>query len=274
MDEREARMALNSATEPGSAMITALLAEHSPAEVWHQLKAGRHGEPLARRAAAYDPTAAIALARRHRVRLIVPGDVEWPQQLDDLATCEPVQEMRGSPVALWVRGTATLAEAVGRSVAVVGSRAATSYGETTAAELAGGVSSLGISVVSGGAFGVDIAAHRGVLAARGITVAVMAGGLDALYPAANGPVLERVAQEGCLVSELPPGARPTLGEVSGPQSVDRGPVPRDGAGRGRRTQRGAEHDHLGERLPPGDDGGARTGAQCHLGDAPSTDPRS
>jgi DNA processing protein len=142
----------------------------------------------------------LEVARRAGIRLVVPGDDEWPVALTDLGD--------RAPLLLWVSGEADLAATV-RSVAVVGSRACTPYGEHVAAELAAGLADRGWTVVSGGAFGVDAAAHRGAMAVDGRTVAVLACGVDVAYPAAHEGLLAHVRRAGCVVSELPPGTRPT-----------------------------------------------------------------
>jgi DNA processing protein len=112
------------------------------------------------------------------------------------------------PVALWVRGPVRLDELVDRSVAVVGSRASTAYGEHVAAELGYQLGERGWTVVSGGAFGIDAAAHRGALAAEAPTLAVLACGVDRPYPAAHGALFHRIAETGLVVSEWPPGCAP------------------------------------------------------------------
>ena len=111
-------------------------------------------------------------------------------------------------MCLWVRGDRPLADAFARSVAVVGARAATSYGNHVATELAYGLANRGWTVVSGGAFGIDAAAHRGALAGSGLTAAILACGVDRPYPSAHASLFERIAEEGLLVSEWPPGAEP------------------------------------------------------------------
>lgn len=131
------------------------------------------------------------------IRLIVPGDPEWPGQLADLGDDQPY--------ALWLRGNADLRFNCLRSVAIVGSRAATAYGSYVAAEFAASVAARGLAVISGGAFGVDAAAHRGALSADGVTIAVLAGGVDTPYPAAHTELFEAIAAQGVLVSEWPPG---------------------------------------------------------------------
>jgi DNA processing protein len=134
--------------------------------------------------------------------MLIPGDAQWPDGLHDLGATQPL--------ALWTRGnTALLAQPVARRVALVGARAATGYGEHVAMQLASDLADRGIGIVSGGAYGIDGVAHRATLAAGGNTIAVLAGGLDRLYPAGHTALLERVAEAGLLVSELPPGHAPT-----------------------------------------------------------------
>ncbi|MFL6051308.1 MAG: DNA-processing protein DprA [Actinoallomurus sp.] len=136
-------------------------------------------------------------------RLVCPGDAEWPSQLGDLGDRRPY--------ALWVRGDQDLRFGCLRSVAIVGSRSATSYGINVAAEMGAELADRGWTVISGGAFGIDAAAHRGVLAADGLTVAVFACGFDVTYPSSHAGLFGEIARYGLLVSELPPGTPPTRG---------------------------------------------------------------
>ncbi|MEO7263056.1 MAG: DNA-processing protein DprA, partial [Jatrophihabitantaceae bacterium] len=112
------------------------------------------------------------------------------------------------PLALWVRGAGDLAAVGFRSVAVVGSRAATAYGEHIASEFSYGLAQRNVVIVSGGAYGIDAAAHRGALAAGGASVLVSAGGLDRPYPSGHRHLYDRTAEQGLLVSERPPGSAP------------------------------------------------------------------
>jgi DNA processing protein len=154
------------------------------------------------RLAGLEPRRALDVLDREGGTLLVPGRPGWPARLDDLGAL--------APLSLWVRGAVPLDELAQRSVAVVGARAATPYGEHVAAGLGGGLASRGVTVVSGGAFGIDVAAHRGSLAAGGPTVALLAGGIDRPSPAGNRDVLDRVvADGGALVAESPPGTPPT-----------------------------------------------------------------
>jgi DNA processing protein len=131
-----------------------------------------------------------------------PGLQGWPSGLDDLGPA--------APPCLWVRGEAQLDVPLERSVAVVGARASTAYGNHVAGELAAGLGARGVVVVSGGAYGIDAAAHRGALAADGLTVVLLAGGVDRPYPAGNAELLGRIVRGGgAVVSEVPPGSVPS-----------------------------------------------------------------
>ncbi|WP_062522906.1 DNA-processing protein DprA [Demequina silvatica] len=152
------------------------------------------------RLAAATPERLRELAARTGARILTAEDPGWPAAMDDLAG--------DAPHALWVRGEADLDAAWRRSVAVVGARAATAYGEHVAAEIAAVAADRGVTVISGGAYGIDVAAHRGALAAGGTTLAVLAGGVDRLYPAGNAALLERVIATGAVISEQPPGFAP------------------------------------------------------------------
>jgi DNA processing protein len=145
-------------------------------------------------------------------RIITPEDAEWPNQLDDLVAIsrpgDAISRDTDPPHCLWLRGPGLLNEACERSVAVVGARASTAYGDHVAADLGYGLADRGWTVVSGGAFGVDAAAHRGALAASGCTVAVLACGIDRPYPQSHRLLFDRIAERGLLLSEWPPGSDP------------------------------------------------------------------
>lgn len=208
-DERVARMALGCVVEPGDLKLKQLLRRFGPVEVWETLRRSLTDSAWTRRARALDLRAVELLARQHRLRFIVPGDEEWPGHLAALDTCEPVQESGGAPVGLWLRGEHVLAGLAATAVALVGSRASTAYGDRVTADLGAALAAEGVTVVSGGAYGIDAAAHRGALAEKGPTVAVLAGGLDEFYPRAHVNLLGEVAAHGLVVSEVPPGEHPT-----------------------------------------------------------------
>jgi DNA processing protein len=145
--------------------------------------------------------ARLAAWEQSGLRLVLPGDAEWPTQLDDLGDARPL--------LLWVRGAEDLRFACLNSVAMVGSRAASGYGNHVALEMAATLAERGVSVVSGGAFGIDASSHRGALAGGGSTLAVLAGGLEFGYPRGHAELFLAIAAHGVLVSECPPGRGPT-----------------------------------------------------------------
>jgi DNA processing protein len=198
--------------EPGDLRMGQLVNQHQAQAVYTWLSEDRDSQGLATDVAARlqgaDPLAALARGQKLGARYVVPSDAEWPTRLNDLLHAGQVQHRGGVPLGLWVRGPLDLAE-LRESVAIVGSRSATTYGTALAGEIANGVASQGQIVVSGGAFGVDIFAHRGALSASVPTVAVLAGGVDRPYPAAHREVLDFIAQNGALISEAPLGASHT-----------------------------------------------------------------
>jgi DNA processing protein len=197
--ERVARAGLSRIAEPGDPAVFRAVAALGAAEVWEAL---RRGVPvgqvsqgvlpgIAARAEGHDPRVDLEAAERCGARLVCPGDPEWPAHRLDWV---PSGLLDPPPLALWLRGTWPLEEAVERSVAVVGARAASSYGLHVAGELAVGLAQGRASVVSGGAYGIDAAAHRGALVSGAApTVAVLACGVDVAYPRGNDRLLRQVA---------------------------------------------------------------------------------
>ncbi|GEL94359.1 DNA-processing protein DprA [Cellulomonas composti] len=222
-DERTARAAWSGLVEPGDDVAGTLIATLGASDAWNRLTAAVRGGldddgVVAGVRALLPDASAGAAARLERavrrwaprlgrpaptgatgVRVVVPGDDDWPAGLDDLGPC--------APPCLWVRGEV---RAVRGTVAIVGSRAATTYGERVAYDLAAGAADAGLLVVSGGAYGIDAAVHRGAHARPGGTLVVLAGGVDRSYPSGNASLFEAVLSAGgALVSEVPPGALPT-----------------------------------------------------------------
>ncbi|MEU2431205.1 DNA-processing protein DprA [Streptomyces sp. NPDC007861] len=212
-EERLARAALTRVVEPGDEHGGRWLRQHGAVELMARLTAPVVAEGALRgageqriagyrtRAAAADPARDLDTAEAAGGRFLCPGDPEWPSQLDDLGDARPV--------GLWVRGRFDLRIWALRSVAVVGARACTPYGAHMAASLGSGLAERGWVVVSGAAHGVDGAAHRGALAAAGATVGVLACGVDVVYPRSHAELIGRIAEQGLLVGELPPGGHPT-----------------------------------------------------------------
>ncbi|WP_449191239.1 DNA-processing protein DprA [Actinoplanes subglobosus] len=215
-------MALTWLAEPGNRAVWALVEQAGAPEALDRLLSGDAPEPrlraaVAARTAAGDARrmAEIAMRRADRLgaRLVVPSDREWPRRVADLATLEldsggRINNDTRPPLCFWVRGAWPLGDTLERSVAIVGARAATNYGIHVTAGLAHSISESGWTVLSGGAFGIDAAAHRGSLAAGGPTVAVLACGIDRPYPAGHTALFNEIAESGLLISEWPPGAEP------------------------------------------------------------------
>lgn len=212
--ERLARVGLSRLGEPADPRITRLVADLGAERLHAALAEERDLQgvrsDVAARLASHDPVRDLDRAARLGIRFVVPGDDEWPAQVDDLAHAGLVTERGGPPLGLWVRGPLRLDE-LGDSVAIVGSRSSTTYGETATREIAREVAGRGMTVVSGAAFGIDQAAHRGAVAGAGRTVAVLAGGVDRPYPIAHTRLLDHLAEHGAVVSESPPGCAPTRG---------------------------------------------------------------
>jgi DNA processing protein len=213
MSERVARAALSRLSEPGDVRLSTLVDQLGAAKVYDLLRneediAGVYTD-VANRLRGLDPEQELERAADKGIRFICPGDDEWPLVLGDLSRAEPVQGRGGAPLGLWVKGPLRLADACKRSAAVVGSRSATTYGAQVASDIAAHLSDNDTCVISGAAFGIDQAAHRGALASKGPTVAVLACGVDRAYPSAHRTLLEYIADVGAVVSELPPGCAPT-----------------------------------------------------------------
>jgi len=215
-DERTARMFLGGVLEPNDSRTGRLVAEvgavetvrlattkdaplpkvldATEGELWRQQVSPRllidAVKPLAGR------TDALGL------QVLIPGDKDWPKGLAALGTREPL--------ALWVRGSASfLSSPINENVTFAGARAVSGYGVQVTTELARELARDQYLIVSGGAYGVDAAAHRAALEVGGTTAAVMAGGLGRLYPSGNSDLLERVGDVGVLVSEVGPDSAPT-----------------------------------------------------------------
>lgn len=208
--ERRARLVLNRVGEPGHHKLLGLVAGVGPVAALRYLsrKADDRSDDLVERIAVADPEADLAEAAAQGIRFVTPEDREWPTTLGDLDRGPVLYERGGSPLGLWVRGPNRLDDAVARSVAIVGSRSATTYGVDASFRIAAGVGGAGVPVISGAAFGIDFAAHRGALSSPAPTVAVLACGADRVYPAAHRDLLERIAETGLVVSEAPLGGDP------------------------------------------------------------------
>lgn len=203
-EDRAARALLMRVAEPAQVAIGRALGRYGAVGVVERIRAGRANLPQAAamraRMAGRDPLDELEAGIASGATLLVPGDRSWPRQLDDLG--------HARPFGLWCLGGNDLRLSLVNSVAMVGARAASPYGVHVATDLAAQLAERGWTVVSGGAFGVDVAAHRGAMAMGGATVAVLAGGVDIPYPRAHAALFERIAAEGAVLSEAALGASP------------------------------------------------------------------
>jgi DNA processing protein len=208
-----ARAALSRLSEPGDVRLAELVARLGASRVYELLREERNVAgvytDVASRLRGLDPEKELDNAAAKGIRFVCPGEAEWPPALADLDRAEPVQGRGGMPLGLWVKGSHRLDEICRSAAAVVGSRSATTYGAAVASDIAANLAENGVTVVSGAAFGIDQAAHRGALAAKGLTLAVLACGVDRAYPSAHRNLLDYIADTGLVVSELPPGCAPT-----------------------------------------------------------------
>ena len=224
IDDRLARVKLSSVIEPGDLRVTGLVSELGAGKVLDYLEAAGEvenhwGFTIGHELAHVDPGKVLEQAAGRGIRFVIPGDTEWPDQLAGLRGAGALHDRGGEPVGLWVRGAAELHQLAANVVAVVGSRAATDYGTHQATELSRDLAAMGHTVVSGLAYGVDQAAHRGALLAGGPTIAVMPCGGDRPYPAAHAQLLEVIADRGLVVAEAPPGTAPTRARPLRPRLV-------------------------------------------------------
>jgi len=203
-----ARLALSAAFEPGRESIGQAVAEFGAVAVVDDLDAGRGSAVgLATLQDRWLSADWLAGARTERdqcadrgIRISVPGQGSWPTQLDDLGD--------RAPLALRIMGSVDLRTAAARSVAMVGARSATQYGQWVAEDMSAHLAVLGWSVISGGAFGIDAACHHGALSVGGVSIAVSAGGVDRAIPASHSSLFDRLYRAGVVVGEVPIGSHP------------------------------------------------------------------
>lgn len=197
-EEKSARLELFAATEGGSLFWGSEISQQGAHQTLLRIKDGFYRSSKAEKTLSQlHPGGAAALLESIEKAsgiFITPGDASWPQQLDDLAT---------APIGLVVKGKVDSLKA--RSIAIVGTRNPTPYGARIASDFAAGFVDREWSIVSGGAYGIDTHAHKGALIAEGITIAVIASGIDINYPAGNERLFAEIAELGAIVSEVMPG---------------------------------------------------------------------
>ena len=200
MNERFARAILFSAIEGGQAYWSSEISSSGALAVYEKLLSGGYDsikyEKLISSLRRINGDQVLAEIDKHQARLLTPIDDDWPNQLNDLAA---------PPIALIAKGNVSALNQ--KSLAIVGTRNPTSYGARIAGDFAAGFADREWAIVSGGAYGIDSFAHKGALIAEGVTVAVIASGIDINYPAGNTRLFAEICETGAMVTEFMPGQR-------------------------------------------------------------------
>ena len=198
MNEREARAVLFRAIEGGHPFWAQEIFTHGAVKVIIKLQDGGYDaikfEKLMHSIATTTSDQVLSAIESTHSQFIVPGDAMWPSAVEDLAN---------PPIALIAKGN--LAALLMPSLAIVGTRNPTNYGARIAGDFAAGFVDREWGIISGGAYGIDSFAHKGALIAEGVTVAVIASGIDVNYPAGNARLFAEICECGAIVSEVMPG---------------------------------------------------------------------
>ena len=200
MNELDARAILFSAIEGGQAFWSSEISTKGALAVYEKLLRGGYDsikyERLISSLRGITGDQVLSEIDKHHARLLTPIDQDWPVQVNDLAA---------PPIGLIVKGNVSALHQ--RSLAIVGTRNPTSYGARIAGDFAAGFADREWAIVSGGAYGIDSYAHKGALIAEGVTVAVIASGIDINYPAGNSRLFAEICESGVMVTESMPGQR-------------------------------------------------------------------
>lgn len=196
--EKAARLELFAAIEGGSTFWTSEIASQGVIHTLHSIKDGFYrsskGEKTLSQIHPGGADELLTIIDKAGGSFLTPEDLEWPSQLNDLAS---------APIGLIVKGRVECLSQ--RSIAIVGTRNPTPYGARIASDFAAGFVDREWLIVSGGAYGIDTQAHKGALIAEGVTIAVIASGIDINYPAGNERLFAEIADLGAIVSEVMPG---------------------------------------------------------------------
>ena len=200
MNELDARAILFSVIEGGQAFWSSEISTKGALAVYEKLLRGGYDsikyEKLISSLRGISGDQVLSEIDKHQARLITPIDEDWPVQVNDLAA---------PPIGLIIKGNINALQQ--RSLAIVGTRNPTSYGARVAGDFAAGFADREWAIVSGGAYGIDSYAHKGALIAEGVTVAVIASGIDINYPAGNTRLFAEICESGVMVTESMPGQR-------------------------------------------------------------------
>ena len=198
--EQLARAQLFSTIEGGSIFWSSEIAELGPVEVRDRIIFGHYGRlhsgmKISDRLKQTSGEEVLVQIAKAGALILTPEDVDWPQSLNDLAA---------PPIALLIKGQRENLSFLESSISIVGTRNPTSYGLRIAGDFGVGVADHEWAVVSGGAIGIDAAAHKGCLVGEGITVAILGGGFNKNYPATHERLFAEICESGILISEVMP----------------------------------------------------------------------
>lgn len=204
IDERTARLVLFSAISPGNIFWANQISSLGASQVYHKItKESSYSrisdyQEVKEKVATLRPVDLIAELRNLESYFISPADLDWPISLMDLSS---------PPIGLVIKGNRGLLGGLDRSISIVGSRRPTEYGLAVSNKLAADSATAQVAVISGGAYGIDTAAHKGALGVGGSSVAVLAGGFNHLYPAENKRLFSQITNNGLLISEVMPNIK-------------------------------------------------------------------
>lgn len=195
MNTSTIRLALLQAIEPGNSFWSEEIRSLGVEEVYSRIIARSYDHikfaHLMEKISAFRPEDELQKISAAGAQLLTPEDPDWPSGANDL---------QAPPIALYVKGRR---EALAQpSIAIVGTRNPTPYGVRIAGDFAAGFVDRDYSIISGGAYGIDSAAHRGALVAEGCTIAVIASGIDTPYPSGNSRLFEEISESGAIISEV------------------------------------------------------------------------
>ena len=198
MKERAQRLALFSAIEGGTSFWTREIADRGVQSVFERLKNDGYDSiknaAIIERVKKFESAPTFQAIEKAGAHFLIPGDTDWPLRVDELDS---------PPIGLIVKGNHEVLS--NPSLAIVGTRNPTPYGTRIAGDFAAGFVDREWDIVSGGAYGVDSAAHRGALVAEGRTIAVIASGIDLQYPSGNSRLFDEICENGAIVTEVMPG---------------------------------------------------------------------
>lgn len=192
------RLALLAAIEPGTHFWTREIFTYG-VEAVHTKIVERGYDPIKyaniiEKVSKFDADSEFTKISAAGAHLLTPEDLDWPIRVDDLES---------PPIALIIKGRRDLF--TNPSLAIVGTRNPTPYGVRIAGDFAAGFVDREWDIVSGGAYGIDSAAHRGALVAEGRTIAVIASGIDTPYPSGNSRLFDEICENGAIITEVVPG---------------------------------------------------------------------